>query len=237
MIDHHALVRAFRQYARALLSPYEIGHVLYQLVDQAVDVLGVDGAGVSLAREGGTLSFVAATDAVVTAIEEAQIAEQDGPCHRAFRDGEPYVVTDLQDDDRWPGYRRAALDRQIRSAAGIPMPVGDARIGALNLYRARPHAWGGEELEVAQVLADMASGYILNASQLEASRTLAGQLQHALESRVVVEQAKGVLAERHGIDPHDAFQMMRARARSTNRRLHDLAAEVVAGSMDVAAEA
>ena len=231
-MDSDALRRAFRDYARVLLGPYDVGSLLYRLVDQAVDVLDVDGAGVSIAQEGETLTFVAGTSASVSAIEQEQITKESSPLNDAYRTGDPVAIDDVETDDRWPEYRTAALAQGLHAVAALPMPVSERRIGALGLYRTRPHAWTDEEFETAQVLADMASGAILNASDLDESRTLAAQLQQALDSRVVIEQAKGVLAERHDISPHDAFERVRNRARRDRRRVHDVAEDVVEDDLD-----
>lgn len=233
VIDQNALVRAFHTYTQALLHTYDIGPVLYGLVDQVVQVLDVDGAGVSLARDGRTLAFVAATDADVTALEETQVALNEGPCHEAFSTGKVVTVVDLRDQDRWTEYCHTAVDRGIHSVVGIPMPIGERRIGALDLYRREAHHWEGEELHIAQLLAEMASGYVLNAAELSESRTMAGQLQHALDSRVIVEQAKGILAERHDIEPSEAFRRLRQHARATQTNVHDVAHRVVDEDFDV----
>ena len=146
----------------------------------------------------------------------------------AFRTGALVVVPDLATSCTWPGYRDAAMGLGARAVAGVPMPVGHARIGALNLYWQEPYDPPKEELEVAQLLADMASGYILNVTARERAETLAARLQHALDSRIVIEQAKGMLVERHGLRPAEAFQRIRIEARSANRRVHDVAREIVA---------
>ncbi len=233
MVDQAALLRTFHGYARVLLGPYELGTVLYQLTDQVVDLLGVDGAGVSLTHDDERLTFVTATDANITAVEETQLANGHGPCHEAFRTGSVVAVDDLADETRWDEYRAFAIEHGIRAVAGIPMPVGDQRIGALNLYRHTAGPWSQEDLDAAQLLADMASGYILNATQLDESRTLTTQLQHALDSRIVVEQAKGVIAERHDITVHQAFEILRAEARGTGTRVHAVCTRVVEGELDL----
>lgn len=233
MIDQVALMEAFHDYARVLLGPYEIGTVLYRLTDQVVELLDVDGAGVTLTHDNERLTFVSATDATITAVEEDQLAHGQGPCYEAFRTGSVVAVGDLSTDERWPEYRKFTLARDVHAVAGIPMPVGDRRIGALNLYRRAPGPWAPEDLEVAQLLADMASGYILNATQLEESRTLATQLQHALSSRIVVEQAKGVIAERHEIAMDEAFELLRTHARRTGTRIHKVCTQIVDGTLEL----
>lgn len=231
MVDHAALVRAVADYAQALLTQYDIGSVLYRLTDHVTAVLGADGAGVSLAQGEGDLAFLAATDGDVAAIEEQQVVTRQGPCHEAYRTGEVVMVTDLQGDERWPAYRPAAVEAGARAVLGVPMPVGHNRIGALNVYRHTPHDWDDAEIEVARALADMASGYVLNAGALERADVLNTQLQRALDSRIIIEQAKGILSERHDISPAEAFQRLRGHARRTQARVHDVATQIVDGTV------
>jgi GAF domain-containing protein len=228
MADQSALRRAFADYARTMACRYEIGDVLYRLTDQIVEVLGVSGAGVSLGDAHGALQFVTATDQLVTRAEEGQIGAREGPCHDAFHSGDAVTVADLAADERWPVFRRVALEAGMRAVAGIPMLVEDQRVGAVNIYSATPREWPADDIADARLLADMATGYIVNARTLTESEERARQLQHALDSRVVVEQAKGVIAERHGITPAAAFTLLRNHARSNNAKLHDVARAVLA---------
>jgi GAF domain-containing protein len=227
VIDDTALRGAVRDYARRIASAYELGDALYSVTDLSLQVLYCDGAGISVGDTDGTLRFVTATEQGVVRIEEEQAIAQEGPCFEAYETGKLVVTSDLAEESRWERYRETALDAGFRAVAGVPMLVEDVRIGAMNLYHTQPHEWSQEELEVAQVLADMASGYIANHRTLAESRRLADQLQKALDSRVVIEQAKGVLAASHHLHIDDAFQHLRARARSAGRKLHDVAREVV----------
>ncbi|HVL97803.1 MAG TPA: GAF and ANTAR domain-containing protein [Egibacteraceae bacterium] len=233
MADQSALNRAFADYARTIARRYEIGDALYRLTDQVVDILGVDGAGVSLADRDEVLQFVSATDEQVTIVEEHQAGTGEGPCHDAYMKGEQVTSTDLTVDTRWPVYTPVAVEQGLRAAAGIPMVVEGERIGALNLYTESAREWPTDELEIAQLLADMATGYIVNARNLAESEKLASQLQHALDSRVVIEQAKGVVAERHGLSTADAFLRLRQHARSHSSRLHDVASAIIDGEMSL----
>ncbi len=227
MIDDLALREAVSGYARRIASSYEVGHALYSVTDDALRVLGCDGAGVSVGDPEGRLRFVTATEQRVVRIEEEQAVAQEGPCFEAFETGTPVVTADLLGEARWERYRSTAVAAGFRAVAGVPMVVDDVRIGAMNLYREAPHEWSEEELQVAQVLGDMASGYIVNHRTLSASRALAGQLQVALDSRVVIEQAKGVVAASRDLDVDAAFQRLRAHARKQGRKLHDVARDVV----------
>lgn len=230
MVDRTALVSAFEDYAHALLHPYDVGEMLYRLTDQVVEVLGVDGAGVSIARD-DRLSFLTSSGAPVAVLEEFQASTGQGPCHVAFRHGEQVRVGNLEEWDEWPEYRRVALDQGMSAVASLPMPVHEQRVGALDLYRTEPHDWTDDELRVAQLLADMASGYVRNNMQLSESRSLADQLQRALDSRVVVEQAKGVLSGRNDISPNVAFDLLRTRARTSSTKLHEVCEQVITGEL------
>jgi GAF domain-containing protein len=227
MTDLTALNRAFAEYARTIAGPYRIGDVLYRLCDQMVDILPVDGAGVCLANPAGGLQFVSATDDMVAQIEEHQTEAGEGPCHEAFLRGTYVTCDDLTAEQRWGAYVPLALDMGLKAVAGIPMVVEQQRIGAVNLYTRTSGTWEEQTLEIARLLADMASGYILNARSLIASEQLANQLQHALDSRVVIEQAKGIIAEHHGVDTATAFERIRQHARATRAKLHDVASAIV----------
>lgn len=226
-IDDEALRDAVSSFARAVASSYELGDALYRVTDDSLRVLGCAGAGVLVADPEGRLRFVTATEQSVVRIEEEQADAQQGPCFEAYDSATPVVTVDLEQETRWARYRRTALEAGFRAVAGIPMRVGEVRIGAMNLYHRVPHEWSQEELQVAQVLGDMASGYIANHRTLSASRRLTDQLQAALDSRVVIEQAKGVIAASHGTDVGDAFEHLRRQARSQGRKLHDMARDVV----------
>jgi GAF domain-containing protein len=232
MIDHSALFRAFQDYARALVASYDLGPMLYLLTDQVVETLDIDGAGLSMSHDGEALTFVTATDEDIAVIEQEQVAEGDGPCHLAFRAGTPVTIDDLVTEDRFGAYRAVALERGAKAVMGIPLPGAAPRMGALNLYRHERWGWSPEEIEVAQLLADMAAGYVRNVSELQRCRTLAAQLQQALDSRVVVEQAKGILIERHRLSTAEAFRRLREQARSTRTSLHAVAREVVEGTTE-----
>lgn len=233
MINQAALLDAYEAFGVALLRPYEIGDVLYQLTDQVVQVLDIDGAGVALTANGDGLQLLSASDHHIAAIDDTQIGTQAGPLYLAYRDNEQVRIDDITTVDEWPEMARAARARGMRAIGALPMPVDERRIGALSLYRGEPHAWADDEIQAGQGLANMASAYVLNHKALSESRTLTGQLRTALDSRIIVEQAKGLLAGRHGISPNEAFGRLRKRARSSGERLHDVCRQVVEGKLDV----
>ncbi len=235
MVDHLALLDAVDAYADALLNSYEIGDVLFRLTDQVVTVLGVDGAGVSLAQEGEELRPVAATGTAMVALQN-HLVNGRGPSVAAWASGDQVTIDDVTIDTRWPEHNRIALEHDCRSIAALPMPVEAKRLGALEMVRHDAHTWTELEVRVAQVLANMASGYVLNNATLEESRTLSTQLKHALDSRVIVEQAKGMLTERAGITPIEAFELLRRHARTNQVRVHDVCRQLIDGTLDLSAE-
>lgn len=231
MLDHARLSRVLSDFAHTLVRRYEVGEVLYQLTDRAVEVLGIAGAGVSLQREGGNLLFVSATDEATAKVERVQEDYQTGPCHEAHQQGKPVLVPELDAVDRWPTYRARAAEQGFLSVAGIPMRLQDYRLGALNLYDDKVRQWGDDDVAAAVALADMATSLVVNARELEQSRRVAEQLRHALDSRVVIEQAKGVIARDRDMGVEDAFGVLRSHARRNNLKLHDAARAVVDGSL------
>ena len=233
MPDQARLHAALTEFARTIVRDYDIGHMLDLLNDHVTGTLGIHGAGVSLAEAGGALQFISATDEVTARVEQLQTGVGEGPCHEAFHSKNAVLVTNLDDVDRWSKFTPGAIEAGMVAVAGIPMAVGDHCIGALNLYDTTEHGSSDEDVAAARLLADMATGYIIHAEQLQQSRQLADQLQHALDSRVVIEQAKGMIAARQHIDLNEAFGLLRSYARSHNRRLHDAARDVVDGILSL----
>jgi GAF domain-containing protein len=134
---------------------------------------------------------------------------------------------------RWPEFAATAVRLEVAGVAGIPMRLADQIIGALNLYASGPREWSDEDIAVAAVLADVATSYVVNASKLRQQEQLSEQLQHALESRVVIEQAKGITAQQNSVTIDQAYQLMRGHARSNNASLRTVAEAIVAVGLQV----
>jgi GAF domain-containing protein len=146
----------------------------------------------------------------------------------AFRSGKPVVVRDLTaDPDRWPTLCHAAADVGIVAVAGVPLHADGACLGALDLYERRQHTWTDDEMEAADLLGAFLAAYVINSSRLDVARTTAQRLQEALDTRVVIEQAKGVLAAERGISVDQAFQRLRTHARQNAAPLREIAYAVV----------
>jgi GAF domain-containing protein len=226
MVDHERLARLLRDFARTLVSSYQVTDILYALCDSVVELLPVSGAGVML-EDAEVLRFVAASDEVVREIETLQIELGEGPCLRAFTTGDQVVVPDLRADDSFPRFAPRALAAGMRGVYSFPMHVQDERVGALNFYSHDATRFDDADLEAGQVLADVATSYIVNARTLERSTKLSEQLKGALESRVLIEQAKGKLSAQLGMDVDEAFAVMRQHARLNGLKLRQVATDLV----------
>lgn len=233
MVDHALLSRVLIEFAHTLVRRYDVGEVLYQLTDRTVEILGVAGAGVSLVDDGGRLRFVSATGENTTSLERLQEELQAGPCAQAHQSGKTVLVPDIEAATDWPEYRATAIAGGLLAVVGIPMQIQDFRLGALNVYDDKLRVWPDDDVFVARALADMASSLVVNARELEQSRRVADQLRHALESRVVIEQAKGAITRERGVSVDEAFALLRSHARSHNRKLHDVARGVLDGSLQL----
>jgi GAF domain-containing protein len=218
-----ALAKAFVTLADTLVADYDVIDVLHQLTIECVELLRVDAAGLLLSDLRGTLQMAAASTERARVVELFQLQSDEGPCLDCFRTSQPIAAPDLLDMTEWPRFTAHTLQTGYRSVHAVPMRLRDETIGALNLFRVHPGALEQDELRLAQALADVATIGILQERAIHRREVLAEQLQVALNSRVIIEQAKGVLAERGQLDMERAFQLLRGHARSTNQRLSDVA--------------
>lgn len=219
-------VDVLARFTSALVGDFDVADILWEFTDTVTRVLDVAGAGVGLAN-GDELEFAAASNEAVRAIEVVQDETGQGPCQEAYRNDETWRVTDLRLEDQWPDYRGVALELGVRAVMGVPLRFRNRSIGALNVYDANPRLWTDDDLEVCRVLGNMATSYLAHHAELVSAQQLSGQLQAALDSRVIIEQAKGVLAEHHEVSVQDAFELLRTHARSNNVSLRSVAAAVV----------
>jgi GAF domain-containing protein len=229
--DQDTILDSLERFARALTSGYGIGDVLHNLTEEMTQVLDLTGAGVTLLHDGRQRFVTAAIDAIAD-LERVQEEHQAGPCVDAAATLRPVTVSDITASDahnRWPEYTIAAKTAGIQALAGIPMLAEGVAIGAVNLYDSQPRTWSGEDLRVAKIFADIATGYLTHASAARQQQRTAEQLQQALNTRLIIEQAKGVLAARKEISVDHAFHVLRKYARDHNLRIHDVARAVVTG--------
>ncbi len=233
MANPELLLQVLSDFARTLSGRYSIADVLAQLTENVAAVLDISGAGVSILDEQNQLRFVTASSDSLNAAEEQQEHLQQGPCIDASQLGDVIVSADLVQETRWPGLRPILLSVPFRSVLAIPLMSEDRSLGSLNIYDERARIWPDADVRVARVLADMAVGYVINASQLEQAERTREQLQEALESRIVIEQAKGALANANGITVDDAFGRLRRHARRERLPLRDVATAVVESGLQI----
>jgi GAF domain-containing protein len=226
-------LQTLSRFAVILPARYDLEAALSELTESVTAVLGLCGSGVTMAED-GRLRFVTAVSEASVALERNQEQRQAGPCRDAYETGEVVRVTDVRvESNRWPDFSSAATSLAVAGVAGIPMRLDDQIIGALNLYSPVPRIWSDDDIAVAGVLADVATSYVVNASKLRQQEQLSEQLQEALESRVVIEQAKGITAYKHAVSVDQAYQLMRGHARSNNASLRVVAEAIVAVGLQV----
>lgn len=235
MMATERMSELLKTFARTLVTDYPLDEMLDKVCNEIVEVLAVTGAGVMLEDDDGHLRFVAASDDTVRAIEALQIELGEGPCLAAYGTGEVVTIGDLGADSRFRRFSPRARGRGMVAVQSLPLKSGKECVGALNLYSTTPGAIDPADTEVGLLLTDVCTTYIVNAQTLAASSKLAAQLQRALDSRVLIEQAKGMLAEQLQVSIDDAFEILRRYARSNGRKLHDVAGEVLDGSLKLAA--
>ena len=228
MPDQALLLRALSDFAHTLARRYEIADVLYRLAEHMVEILDLAGAGVSVRDEEGRLRPVTPINDLTRHLEGREEEFQEGPCVDAFHKGEVVVSTNKDDvAARWPRWAIEAQRFGVEAVAGIPMGIDEETVGAVNLYRTRARPWTDAEVTSAKVLTDMATSYLMGASEIDRHRRTAEQLEEALDSRIVIEQAKGVLAAERNIDVDKAFDALRAHARARRVPVRVVAEAVV----------
>jgi GAF domain-containing protein len=229
-MDTDLLSDTFVDLADTMVADFDVIDFLHLLTDRTVLLLAASAAGVVLADPRGELRVAAASSEEAGLVELFQLQNDQGPCLDCFRTGRPISAADLTGpDQRWPRFAQAATQAGFRTVEALPMRLRDQVIGALNLFRAEPDPFETADLRIAQALADVATIALLHERNVRRSETVAEQLQAALNSRVMIEQAKGKLAERYGIDMDRAFTMLRDYARNTNQHLTDVARDFVTG--------
>jgi GAF domain-containing protein len=231
------LAQTFVELADTLVVDFDLMDFLHTLVERCVELLEVDAAGLLLADGRGALRLVASSTEQARVAELFQIQNDEGPCVDCFRSGQAVVISDIRTSDmakRWPRFAPAALQMGFTAVHAIPMRLRDQVIGTLNLFRSTPDGLDQTVARAARALVDVATIGILQERAVRQQELVAGQLQAALHSRVMIEQAKGVLAERHRVTPDQAFLMLRGYARNHNRPLTALARDVIQGTVDIA---
>jgi len=225
------VAEAFVVLADSLTVDFDIVDFLHQLTGYCVDLLDADGAGVMIADPDGRIRLLASSDETTRLLELFEIDGNQGPCLTAYRSGDIVEHTHLATPDpRWAPFAARAHTDGFNATHAVPMRLRGEIIGVLNLFSRTPGPMSTPHQHLGKALADIATIALLQHRAVNAHRTLAEQLQHAFATRLDIEQAKGLIAERHQITPDEAFQRIRAHARRTNRKLAQLARDLNTGT-------
>jgi hypothetical protein len=226
------LARTFVELADTLVDDFDVVELLTLLAHRCVEMLDVAAAGLMLVAPEGDLRVVASSSEEMRLVELFELQSEDGPCPDCYRTGEPSRHGDLaRADQPWARFGPVALAAGFRSVQALPMRLRGVTIGALNLFRTETGSLEEPDVVAAQALADVATIAILQHRAAIQAHLVVDQLNLALNSRVVIEQAKGILAERAGLDMEGAFSWLRNHARSNNLRLGDVARAIIQGTL------
>jgi GAF domain-containing protein len=225
------LIRTLVELADNLVDDFDVVDLLTLLADRCVEVLDVAAAGVMLAAPSGALQVVASSSEAMRVLELFELQADQGPCVDCYATGEPVVNVDLAAaDTRWSRFASEAVAAGFGSVHALPLRLRGRTIGALNMFRADQGTLDASDVSAAQGLADIATIAIIQHQVAVDAQTLNLQLSEALNSRVVIEQAKGKISQAANIDMDRAFQRLRGHARNHNLRLSQLAADIADGT-------
>jgi transcriptional regulator with GAF, ATPase, and Fis domain len=220
----------FIELSDTLVDDFDIIEFLDRVAHRCSELLGVSACGILLVDHHGVLNLVAASTEQARLIELIQLQNLEGPCLDAYQSGQPVQQADLRDGDpRWPRFTTAAVDAGYLSVQAMPMRLRDTVLGAVNLFSQEAGPLDADTVTLGQALADAATIGIVHQRALARQEIVTEQLQTALNSRILIEQAKGFLSHSLGTTVDDAFALMRGYARSSNRRLTEVADDVVEG--------
>ena len=223
-----SLAEVFVELADTLVDEFDLIEFLEMVTVRTTGITGAHATGLLLADHRGQLQFMAASDERSRLVELFQAQTVEGPCQDCFRQGAPVVNADLRRAaGRWPRFAPMAVAAGFQSVHAFPLRLREDIIGALNVFGTEAHGLSADELRIAQALADMTTIGLLQERAVRRGEVLSAQLQTALNTRIVIEQAKGALAQIHGCTPDEAFTLMRAFCRRSHRKLSEVAHQVV----------
>ncbi|MFC1415834.1 GAF domain-containing protein [Streptacidiphilus cavernicola] len=237
MTREQQLTQVFVEVADSLIDDFDLIDFLQRLSERCVELLDVSACGVLLADEHDVLQVLAASDEHTRLLELFALQHDQGPCVECYQSGQPHTNISLADPQvalRWPQFAPVARQSGFVSTNAIPLRLRGRVLGALGLFQAEDNALSEEDITLAQALADVATIAILQQRTLAHSELERGQLQYALTSRIVLEQVKGILAERWQVTPDEAFAAFRGYARSHHHQLSGLARMIADGEFDTA---
>jgi transcriptional regulator with GAF, ATPase, and Fis domain len=228
-VSAERLAMIFVEVADTLVDEFDLIEFLHLLADRTAGLVHASAVGLLLADQRGNLEFMAGSDENVRLVELFQLQNREGPCLEAYRTARPVINADLPAAGaRWPRFAPRATAAGFRSVHAFPLRLRSEVIGALNLFGADVGALDDADVQIVQAVADVATIGLLQERTIRRSEVLTEQLQGALNSRIIIEQAKGAIAQAHGVSVDEAFTYLRSYARRTNRRLSEVANTVVA---------
>lgn len=232
-IDERAVRDVLVRFAGTLVKHYVLDDVMDRLGQDIRAIVDVAGAGIMLRDDAGNLRFTSTSDARLAALESLQIELGEGPCLLACEEGRVVIARDLRADDRFPLFGPKAVAAGMAAVYSFPMAIDGQIIGAANLYRDEPGELDAAQIEIGQTLAHVATTYLLHARDLEQRELITSQLQQALNSRAVIEQAKGFVAHALGCTVTEAFELIRRYARNHQAKVRVASERLIAGELSV----
>jgi transcriptional regulator with GAF, ATPase, and Fis domain len=228
------VAEVFVEVADTLVDEFDTIEFLEMVTSRASELVGSTAAGLLLADEHGRLQYIAASNEQSHLLELFQVQAREGPCQDCYRMGTPVSTSDLRESGgRWPLFAPRALAAGFRSVHAFPLRLRKEVLGALNLFGTNTGAIAEDDIGIVQALADVATIGLLQERAVRAREVLTEQLQGALNSRILIEQAKGALAQRRGVSVDEAFHLLRSYARRNNLRLGDVASSLITRPADV----
>lgn len=229
-VSVHDVRQALHELGRFRFGEMQVEDAMQEIVRVTHAIFDVDGAGLMLTDDEMDLRSVAASDSRFRVLEDLQIRHHEGPCIAAFDDKQLVRAEDLESDERWPAFCVAAIDRGVRAVLATPIPFNQEAVGVVAVLSEKSRPWSAEAELGLLAFTDLAALLIASMLRGEQQSAIAGQLQGALDSRAVVEQAKGVLIGRDGLSARAAYEQLRAQARSERRKLATVASDVLRGA-------
>jgi GAF domain-containing protein len=229
-VSADGLRQALDHLADLRTSPVSVEEALDRVVASADTLFGVEGTALMLVDRDQVLRNLAVSDPRAALLEELQAEHGEGPCVDAFDGKQPVATDDLRREGRWPAFSPDAARRDLLAVLASPIPYSEQAVGVVAVFAAEPHPWTRAEKEAIVAFTELVALLILNAMEASERGRLAAELQVALDSRVVIEQAKGVLVGRHGLTTRQAFERLRRAARDQRRPLSDVSRAVVSAA-------
>lgn len=225
--DRSPLERSLAALNAYLFAGRVLSDTLDEIIRRALDTLPAAKFIAMIVAMNGTPHTPVATDRLAVELDEVQYAADRGPCLDSFRDGELYIIDDTRTDQRWPEFCRAAAERGVLSTMSLPLAAANVHLGAMNVYAMAPGSFGEAESSAGSVFATQASILLANAQAYHDAQTLSENLNEAMKSRAVIEQAKGIIIGATRCTPDEAFDQLRKQSQDMNTKLRDVAAEIV----------